>query len=260
MNAELIELLRQNYIAYFRLFGGQHGIRFHEDEEVAWIIANGPPGNHILRADFTAKGAEKRIDALLREIAGQTGGIRWLLFPGDRPQNLGERLEQRGLTKGRGEQWMFGSVQKLSEQRAPTTLQIEAVASRQALRAWWTASARGFGTTQRAAQAWFDAYRRHGFGADRYAVPYIAKVGRQCVASATLILDGGIAGIYDVSTIPSMRGQGYGSALVRNLMAEARQRGYVYAGLQTTDAVPFYRRQGFEVGFREREYFWAKEA
>ena len=258
-NPELIEALRQNYISYFRLFDGQHGIRMHEDEETAWIISNRPPGNHILRASFPARRADEGIDVLLRTIRGLTGGCRWLIFPADRPHDLGDRLVRRGLTVGRGDSWMFCPLQRLPLQTSDHALQISRVNTGPALRAWWTASARGFSMTQRAAQLWYDAYRRHGLGADAYAVNYCGRIGRETVTTATLILAGGIAGIYDISTPPPFRNKGYASSLVCHLLAEARQRGFSHAGLHTSDAVAFYRRLGFSVGFKEKEYFWTED-
>ena len=255
-NSELIEALRENYIAYFRLFEGQHGILVHEGEEVAWIIANRPPGNHILRASFDADRADERIDLLLQTLSKRTGGIRWLLFPFDQPHDLGNLLDRRGLATGNGDRWMFRPLLHLPEPRFDCALRLTQVAARPALRSWWTASARGFGMTQRAAQVWYDAYRRHGFGKQVYALNYCGRIDRQTVTSGTLILAGGIAGIYDISTPPPFRGRGYASSLVSHLLVEARRRGYSHAGLQTADSEALYRRLGFEVGFEEKEFFW----
>ena len=255
-NAELIDAMRHNYIAYFRLFGGQHGVRMNEDEETAWIIANRPPGNHILRASFPDLRVEERIEALLRTIHSLTGGIRWLVFPTDQPHDLADRLERRGLTPGRGDSWMSRALHRLPLQTNDPALRISPVTDGPELRAWWTASARGFGMTQRAAQLWYDAYRRHGWAADSYCLNYCGRIGRETVTTGTLILAAGIAGIYDISTPPAFRNKGHASALVSHLLTEARQRGYSHAGLHTGDAVAFYQRLGFTVVSEEREYFW----
>ena len=259
MTIDLVDALRQNYIAYFRLFDGQHGVSFHEDEEVAWIIANRPPGNHILRANFAPDRADERIEALMQTISRKTGGIRWLIFPTDQPHDLDHRLIRRGWQTDNGDQWMFRPLQQIPTQPRPGACRIQQVTDMPALRAWWAASARGFGTSQRAAHVWYDAYRRHGFGPDVYARNYIGQVDRETVTSATLILAGGIAGVYDLSTPLPFRGRGYASALVGYMLAAARRWGYSHAGLQTADAVPFYQGLGFEVGFQEREFFWAAD-
>lgn len=153
---------------------------------------------------------------------------------------------------------MFRQLNRLPVQTPPSRLRISPVRDRPDLRAWWTASAEGFGMTQRAAQIWYDAYRRHSFGPCACAINYIGQVDRTTVTSATLVLAGGIAGIYDVSTLPSFRGQGFGTVLTSHLLEQARQRGFTHAGLQTSDAVQFYQRLGFETGFQEEEFFWAE--
>jgi len=258
-NSDLIEALRLNYIEYFRLFHDQHGIRVQVDQEAAWIVANGPPGNHILRTNFPTEYAEQKIDSLLAAISRQTGGIRWLLFPKDRPGDLRDRLKQRGLIAGRGDLWMFRQLQHLPENRPPSSLTICPVRDLAGLRAWWTASAQGFGTSQRAAQRWYDAFRRHGLGCKAQVTNYIGQIDQEVVTTASLILANGIAGIYDLSTPPNYRGNGFASALVIELLQQARNCGYSHAGLQTGDAEYFYHGLGFETGFREEEFFWAAD-
>jgi len=257
---DLIDLLRQNYIAYFRLFHGQHGVRVYEDEQVAWIIANRPPGNHILRSNFPSGNVEECIDALLADIGAKTEACRWLCFPGDLPHDLGDRLARRGLDAGEGEYWMFRPLDELPHQACPDGFRVAPVSTGPELRSWWTASARGFGTSQRAAQLWYDAFRRYALEAGAYARLYSGLVGREVVTSGALILAGGIAGIYDISTPRPYRGSGFASALVSYILAEARTLGAAYAGLQTANEGNLYRRLGFEVGYREREFFWIADS
>ncbi len=258
-NTTLIEALRSNYIEYFRLFNNQHGIQVHVDRETAWIIANGPPGNHILRTNLPSADIEGSIDALLSRISCRTGGIRWLLFPQDRPVDLRDRLKRRGLITGRGDLWMFRELQLLPESRPPTSLNISPVRDLPGLRTWWTASALGFGTSQRAAQRWYDAFRRHGLGRRLRVTNYVGTIDETVVTTATMILTGSIAGIYDLSTPPAYRGNGFATALVHELLAQARRQGLAYAGLQTGDAEQFYQSLGFNTGFQEEEFFWAAD-
>ncbi|RME64453.1 MAG: GNAT family N-acetyltransferase [Caldilineae bacterium] len=252
-----VRALRDNYLAYFRLFHSQHGIRVHEDAETAWIIANGPPGNHLLRTTIQGSQPDARLQAILQEIARWTGGMRWLVFPFDAPQDMAARLRALGLHEDEGDVWMFRDLEHLPALTLPPGFRVEVVADLPTLRRWWTVSAQGFGMRQKMAQVWYDAYRRHGFGPGAYALHVIGWAGREPVASASLILAAGIAGVYDVSTAPWARRRGYARAVTLHLLHLARERGYHVAGLQTHDAIELYENLGFTVGWREKEFVWA---
>ena len=72
-----------------------------------------------------------------------------------------------------------------------------------------------------------------------------------------LLLAGGIACIWDVSTVPEHRGKGYGSCLTRVGLEDARRKGYRYASLNSSDlGYPVYRSLGFNVEFAIPEYRW----
>jgi GNAT superfamily N-acetyltransferase len=66
-------------------------------------------------------------------------------------------------------------------------------------------------------------------------------------AACTLALDAGTdCGIYAVATRPSSRGRGLASALMRNALADARDRGCTTSSLQSsTIAFPVYTRLGY---------------
>src|SRR5687768_9103633 len=75
-------------------------------------------------------------------------------------------------------------------------------------------------------QDFYAAYARHGFGRNAYSLHYIGYLDDQPVTSSTLLLAGGIAGLFDISTPPAFRRQGFGSAISWAMMGEAQQRGY----------------------------------
>ena len=90
---------------------------------------------------------------------------------------------------------------------------------------------------------------------------YIAYVYDQPVTSATLLLAGGIAGIWDVSTPPAMRGRGYGSAITQAMLQIAYERGYEHAWVWSSQmGQEVYRKLGFVArDFGIREYVWRKQ-
>jgi hypothetical protein len=122
---------------------------------------------------------------------------------------------------------------------------------------WRQISAAGFGADT---QIYYDAYARQGFADDASSTQYIGYVGDQPVTSSTLLLAGGIASVYDVSTPPALRRQGYGGAITFAMLQAARARGYQYAWIWSSQmGESVYRNLGFVAAdFGVREYRWRK--
>ena len=76
---------------------------------------------------------------------------------------------------------------------------------------------------------------------------YLGYAEGEAVATAEATLSGGAVGLYSISTLPSHRGRGYGSAMTTQPLLEARAEGYRHGILQAAPgAVGIYRRIGFE--------------
>ena len=66
------------------------------------------------------------------------------------------------------------------------------------------------------------------------------------MATAELTIAGGVAGLYNITTLPACRGRGIGSAMTWQPLLDARAAGLGAAVLQAADAgVNVYRRIGF---------------
>jgi GNAT superfamily N-acetyltransferase len=250
-----VDRMQENMLAYFRLFAGLPGITV-ADEDVFWLVsARGEPGNHVLRTQFSAD-AERRIDAVLAEIGRHTDQIDWLVFPGCRPADLGARLARRGMVGGPGGIWMLADLPAQARSSPlPERFSIEQVRDLAMLEVWKQVSAAGFGVD---IQIHADAYARHGFGPEAISLHYTGYLDDEPVTSGTLLLAGGIAGIWDVSTPPAHRGKGFGGAITLAMLRAAHERGYKHAWTWSSQmGKRVYERIGFVAGdFGVREYPW----
>ena len=250
--------IQGNFIAYMRLFAGLPGMVM-EDSDVFWFISHKPaPGNVILRAHWPDDHVEKRIDALYTQIGQHLEAIDWLLFPGDQPADLGVRLEARGMPGGAAGHWLWMDLTQLSDRPAVTdAFHIKQVVDDDMMREWTDASKAGF----EAEVGWFyDAYARHGYGSEAFSLHYIGYLNDMPVTSGTLLDAGGGATIYDISTLPSFRGQGFGSAITYFLMQEIRSRGYTDTWIWSSSmAKSVYQKLGYvDADFGIREHTWHK--
>jgi GNAT superfamily N-acetyltransferase len=254
-STEIADQVQENMLAYFRLFAGLPGITV-VDEDVFWLVSTrGEPGNHLLRTRIPGD-AERRIDAIFNQIGQSTDQIDWLVFPGCRPTDLGTRLEARGMIGGPGGTWMLTDLPaRHSPFPIPKRFHIEQVRDLEMLDTWKHVSAAGFGVD---VQIHTDAYARHSFGSAAVSLHYIGYLDDAPVTSATLLLAGGIAGIWDVSTPPAVRGQGFGSAITLHMLHETHQRGYQQAWVWSSKmGKGVYSKVGFvPADFGVREYQW----
>lgn len=251
-----VHRMQANMIAYFRLFAGLPGVTV-ADGDVFWTASEaGAPGDQVLGAWLDARDAEARIDATLHAIGRHTDAIDWMVFPGCRPADLGARLAARGMPVSPGGIWMYMALPAPPADRAPPPgFRVAPVRSPAELDVWRQISTDGFEADAATHAA---AYARHGFGADACSLHYIGYQGDAPVTSATLLLAGGIAGLWDISTPPALRGRGYGAAITRHMLGEAHARGYADAWVWSSQmGRPVYVRAGFVQGdFGVREYTW----
>lgn len=87
-------------------------------------------------------------------------------------------------------------------------------------------------------------------GLDPQCVHVIARDGNgDIIGTARMLADGHIG---RMAVLPAWRGRGVGSALLRALLEEARQRGIEHPFLHAqTSATGFYRRHGFAIAGKE---------
>jgi GNAT superfamily N-acetyltransferase len=106
----------------------------------------------------------------------------------------------------------------------------------------------------------YDAYARHGYGPAAFSLHYTGYLGHTPVTTGTLLDAGGCAAIYDVSTPPAFRRQGFGAAITHFLMQEIRNRGYTDTWIWSSPlGQSVYQQLGYlPADFGIREHVWRK--
>jgi hypothetical protein len=115
----------------------------------------------------------------------------------------------------------------------------------------------GFGCPECATPAFFDWSSHLGFGADVSLHNYLGRLIGEPVATSTLFTGAGVAGIYDVATVPSATQRGFGAAVTLRPLCDARAMGCRVGILQASHMVAgVYRRFGFQEYCKLGLYVW----
>jgi ribosomal protein S18 acetylase RimI-like enzyme len=214
--------------------------------------------NCAVAIDLDPATADERIAEVGAWFGARGLPWRWLVGPTSRPLDLGERLLRAGLElvgDGAGMALDLGRCAPEPEP-LPAGVTIETVDDLAGLAAWEELQRRALELDETRARAWRDAHDR-ALSADVPLRDWIARLDGAPVAAAALFVAGGVAGIYNVATVPEARGRGIGRAITAAALAEGVARGQRTAVLGSSEmGYPVYRRLGFREVSRLRSYAW----
>lgn len=249
------EQIRENLIAYMRQFDGLSGVHVH-DAEVVWIVTgDDPPGNYVLRTQFDQATVYEEIEATFEAISHLHDRVDWWTFPGDQPEDLGDRLAAKGLVGNLAGYWLWMDFDNFKpEVQTSPNFSIRRVSSREELDIWMqiTEDGRDPAPMLRA------GYLAYGFAAESCSQRFIGFDGDNPVTSATIVEAGGTMSIYDLHTPSQHRKRGYGGALMVALLEMIKGKGYQDTWIWSSPmAQTLYQQLGFvPADFGIREYPW----
>ena len=118
---------------------------------------------------------------------------------------------------------------------------------------------RGFDSSEEVAQNYYETYCNIGFGPGTSWRHLIGWLNGQAVASTSLLLYAGVAGIYGVATVPEARKKGIATEMTRKALSIAREAGYHVAVLSPSNmSEGIYRRLGFQPCGTIIHYGWTQ--
>jgi len=232
---------------------------FYEDMKLRRLWSLMPLAS-IFNAVFSLQPPDGDEAALIGETVAyfqsrERNQFDWWLFPGLEASGWGRQLEANGLKFEEGEPGMAVDLSALPEDiPSPAELKIERLEDAERMKTWAKTFILGLQIPP-AGQAdvmdWVSAMWNTPM------TSYLATIGDQPVAVSTLYFDAGVAGIYNVATVPEWRGKGIGAAVTLRPLLEARQQGYKAGILQSSDmGYRVYQRLGFKELCKMNHYHW----
>jgi GNAT superfamily N-acetyltransferase len=247
--ASLVNDIQANWADSYTYFGRSAHAELSVSSHLTWLLTGIPDAflNVVFRTRLPARGRDVLIDETLAHFRRRK--VRklswWAECKTPRPE-LESCLVKFGLVFHEGGTGMAADLAQLPEDLPPLDgLTIRPVQDLPGLRQWVHVNRVGFGLPDYAEGRLFDLFADVAFGLPMQC--YLAELDGQPVGTSQFFLSAGVAGIYNVTVLPEVRGRGIGAAVALAALREARRRGYRISILQASRlGYPVYRRLGFQ--------------
>jgi GNAT superfamily N-acetyltransferase len=255
----LIVAIKANPYAFFRYLGRSSSAEFAEGPSwCRWHTQIPHPWfNGVLSTQPADQNAAQLIqDTLAYFRARKVSSLTWWLEPQLELGAWDQSLRSRGFRYDNHTPGMAVELAGLSASgSASSQLEIRPIEDLAGLQTWTSTFMAGYGIPDAWAADLFDLFASLGL-----VLPirhYVGYWHGQPVVTSTLFLAAGVAGIYNVATLPNARGQGFGAALTTTPLHEARDLGYRAGVLQSSEqGYHVYQRLGFQHLCQMEHFYW----
>lgn len=241
--------IEENLIALLKLFARLPHAELLDAPDVLRVITGimFPFANAVCRARLANDHVDAKIDLALEPLRERKLPALWWVGPSSRPSDLGKRLVAHGLTDLDDSPGMALDLNQVNRKvHWPENLSIRRVSDRDSLRDYVVAMLHGFEMEAVAGELMEQVITVAGFGDAAPWRSFLAYLDGKPVGTCSVLWGGGVAGLYNISTIAEVRGHGVGSAVTLAALDDSLAHGYRMAVLESSsEAVSMYTRLGF---------------
>jgi ribosomal protein S18 acetylase RimI-like enzyme len=255
----LASAVKENLYAFFRSFSRSAVAEFSESAGLArWHTRIPHPWfNAVLVARPPAGDDAETIRETQQYFRARGVPIfTWWLEPGLQITEWANSLLPHGFGFDHNTPGMALDLAALPEAISHTARpEIREVENLEALQTWAVTFCQGYQLPKAMTPAFYELVASLGLDLPfRY---YLGLLDGMPVATSTLFLGAGVAGIYNVATLPQARGQGLGAQITLHPLRQAREMRYSAGVLQSSEmGFSLYRRLGFEKVCEMEHFYW----
>ncbi len=258
----LVRAIKANWADYYFHLGRSAEAEVFSGPYLTWFLSGVPDSflNVVLRTQLPPNGADVIIAETLAHFRSRNvKRLSWWADTDTPRTDLDKQLVSHGLTFKEGGTGMAADLMALNENLSkPAGLTIIPVEDKATLKQWIHVAGIGFGIPERGERSFFELFA--DFTHEKPVRSYLALMDRQPVGTVQLFLSAGVAGIYNVTCLPEVRGQGIGSAVTLAALLDARMLGYRISILQASHlGCGVYKRLGFQEYGKLNFYLWENE-
>jgi GNAT superfamily N-acetyltransferase len=255
--ANLISTIESNIFPFFQAFQQWPGAEVHDEADLLWTITGVPFAllNCVMRARIPSGQVDTTIQAVIARARQRGVPLLWLVGPQSQPAGLGLHLERHGFICDQS----AGMAIELAKLRENLPIPVEFTSQRVTgaadLQVWGQVFGAAYGVEASAIEALCDLTLCIGLDKMRC---YLGWLNGKAVAISSLFLGAGVAGIYNVATLPEARRQGIGALITALPLREARAEAYQAGVLQASEmGQSVYRSLGFQEYCKIDFYEWS---
>ena len=247
----LVSAIEQNGVQCCLSWAAWPEMQLGRDGCMAWTITDVPFPffNNVFNARLPEENVESAVEETVDRFRNRNVPFFWWTGPATRPVDLGRHLETAGFEHAFQAPAMAVDLAAVNEAVSPPPgFAVEEVVDEAGLQAWCRVMTPVYQFPDFAAEAWHNMLVSLGLGPDTPLRHFLARLDGKPVATATLYLGAGVAGISSVATLPDHRRRGFGTALTLTVLQEAKRSGCCVGALSSS---AMGRRMYKRIGFRE---------
>lgn len=206
--------------------------------------------NGVVCASFEKETLDEQIEATLAPFRQRNLPLTWWVGPLSSPSHLGGVLQRHGFQHQRDMIGMAAELDSLTDFTKPEIeYTFEPVRTRADLELWMPPFLHAFGIPATDKDLVLDIFSHLSFQTNTNWLHYFMHFRGEVVATSSLHLGAGVAGLYNIATLPTYRQHGLGTAITLLTFEEARKMNFTVGTLQSTfpNALRLYHRMGFEI-------------
>jgi len=256
---QLANAVRENFRSLMKRMVVSSDWEWNQIRDLTYTITdfNIPMFNRVTRTRLTPEKADQRIMDIIAMYSSKRKGFTWMTSPKDTPHDLPARLEKTGMMRDEGP-GMAIELGQMEQPATPKGLKVERVEGRDRLELFCDIMIQGYPLPDIIADDWKKMMVR--MGVDNSLRHYIGHMDGEPMATSTILLSDGVAGLYMVATLPEARGKGVGSHMTIHPFKEAEREGYRFGILHSTRmGYSVYRKLGFRDSCKMTSYEWNPE-
>ncbi|MGJ7913021.1 GNAT family N-acetyltransferase [Neobacillus sp. LXY-1] len=212
-----------------------------------------PLFNHILKT-ISPDNSEYFIKTLIQDYKNMHVPFLWRVWEHDTPQNLGEKLKEFGGEQIRSTSLMALDIDNFQPLSDPIPeLIIKPVRNKFDSKRFTKCCSTAFEIPEFLSETLTEIWSKQHVNLEHY----VGYVNGTAVATATIFYSNGVAGIYNVATLPEFQGKGIGVEMMTAILLIAKLEGYKTAVLHSTlVGLRLYERLGFQSYGEMRQYLF----